>query len=318
MNQISKYIFFKFNYSIIICTFSLFSVFFIFSLLGNLGEQYNFNQTINLSLVSTIQIFFYIPMFIFFLILLFFIIDIRSKNELLIISHYLRKNYIHSIFIFYLILFSFLEINKNLISEKFEDFKVNKFYQDKSFKYQLLLNETNKNNKEFILIKKKNINEIRSINIFKIENSNIIESLYSSKVELIGDKIILKNPFQQLNNKIEQIEQIEKIYANFTKEFKKNKRVIHFNYSFFNDLTYGNLIKFIFNIFTLYICLILLTDKYTSHKANNINIKYATCIFLIFYSSIFLNINLIYFNKIFIYLGFTFLFLVFLKNRVNE
>ena len=67
-----------------------FVIFFIFSLLGNLNEDYLFNVIIKISFYNSLQILTYVPAFIFLLSVILFIIFLRSKNEMIIIKSYLN------------------------------------------------------------------------------------------------------------------------------------------------------------------------------------------------------------------------------------
>ena len=71
--------------SLVSCLF----IFFIFSLIGNLNENYLFNVIIKISLLNTLQIISYIPEFIFLISIILLLIFLRSKNEIIIIKSYL-------------------------------------------------------------------------------------------------------------------------------------------------------------------------------------------------------------------------------------
>ena len=149
-----------------------------------------------------------------------------------------------------------------------------KFYQNKSQKFQLFVDNSDKNTKEFFLFRKSKTNKINSVNIFKVENNFISEALYSDKVKFLRDKIILQNPFQLVNNKITKNKIIEKNYLNFTNEIKKNKVVSHLNNKYFYKLTLSSFLSFIFNFLTLYICFMIMIGKYVYRKTNDIGINF--------------------------------------------
>ena len=84
----------KFIKSFCICAGISLSVFFIFSLIGNLGEKFSFNSILYLSVLNSVQIFSYIPSQLFIMSLCLFIIHLKSKNELIVIKEYIElKNY---------------------------------------------------------------------------------------------------------------------------------------------------------------------------------------------------------------------------------
>ncbi len=79
----------KFFKAFLICTVLSYSIFFIFSLIGNLGEKFSFKSILYLSNLNSFQIFTYIPSHLFILSLCLFIFNLKSKNELIIIKEYL-------------------------------------------------------------------------------------------------------------------------------------------------------------------------------------------------------------------------------------
>ncbi|GIR68012.1 MAG: hypothetical protein CM15mP72_5220 [Pelagibacteraceae bacterium] len=91
---------------------SSFIIFFIFSLLGNLNEDYLFKTIIKLSLLNSLQILTYVPAFIFLISVILFTIFLRSKNEIIIIKSYLNIKKLMLFFLPVVIFFTILEINK--------------------------------------------------------------------------------------------------------------------------------------------------------------------------------------------------------------
>ena len=70
----------------IICASLSYSIFFIFSLMGNLGENLSFKSIFLVSILNSFQIFTYIPSHLYILSFCLFIIHLKSKNELIIIN----------------------------------------------------------------------------------------------------------------------------------------------------------------------------------------------------------------------------------------
>ena len=119
--KIINLLYFKYSYSLIICLFSSFVIFFIFSLLGNLNESYYFSTIINISFYNSLQIISYVPAFIFILTMILFIIFIKSKNEITIIKSYVSIKKLSLFFVPIVLIFTFLEINKSSITVFFEN-----------------------------------------------------------------------------------------------------------------------------------------------------------------------------------------------------
>ena len=88
--KIIKLLYTKYILSLLICLISSFVIFFIFSLLGNLNEDYLFNIIIKIKFLNSLQILTYVPAFIFLLSVILFTIFLRSKNEIIIIKSYMN------------------------------------------------------------------------------------------------------------------------------------------------------------------------------------------------------------------------------------
>jgi len=107
----------KFLISLIICTGVSYSFFFIFSLIGNLGEKLPFNLILYLSTLNSFQIFTYIPSHLFILSFCLFIISLKSKNELIIIKEYIELKKLFLIIFPILTLFILIEIKKMIFQK---------------------------------------------------------------------------------------------------------------------------------------------------------------------------------------------------------
>ena len=123
--KIFKILYLKYSLSLTICFFSSFVMFFIFSLISNLSEDYKFNKIIELSFLNTLQILVYVPSFIFLISIILFTIFLKSNNEIIIIKSYLNIKKYLTFFIPIILVFTFLEIEKKDLSRYLEDIKVN-------------------------------------------------------------------------------------------------------------------------------------------------------------------------------------------------
>ena len=116
----------KFFKAFIICVVLSYSIFFIFSLMGNLGEKLTFkNLYFLLSALNSFQIFTYIPSYLFILSLCLFIFNLKSKNELIIIKEYFDLKKLFLIIFPILALFVYAEIKKENLSNTIEKIKSN-------------------------------------------------------------------------------------------------------------------------------------------------------------------------------------------------
>ena len=105
--KIIKLIYFKYIFSFSICVFSSFIVFFISSLIGNLNEDYLFNDILKISLYGSLQIITYVPVFIFLLSVILLLIFLRSKNEMIVIKSYINEKKLFIFFAPIVLVFSF-------------------------------------------------------------------------------------------------------------------------------------------------------------------------------------------------------------------
>ena len=122
---LSVYLAKKFVNAFTICAGVSYSIFFIFSLIGNLGEKFSFKSIFFLSVLNAAQIFTYIPSHLFILSLCIFVLHLKSKNELIIIKEYIELRSLFLIIFPILTLFIFIEYNKNYLSNNIENIKLN-------------------------------------------------------------------------------------------------------------------------------------------------------------------------------------------------
>ena len=122
---LNLYLIKKFLKAFLICIVVSYSIFFIFSLIGNLGEKFSFISILYLSTLNSFQIFTYIPSHLFILSFCLFIIHLKSKNELIIIKEYIELKKLFLIIMPILALFTFIEIKKENLTTNIEKIKSN-------------------------------------------------------------------------------------------------------------------------------------------------------------------------------------------------
>ena len=149
--KIIRLIYLKYFLSLSICLISSCVIFFIFSLLGNLNEDYFFNTIIKLSLLNSLQILMYIPSFIFLISVVLLIIFLRSRNEMIIIKSYISIRMLMIFFLPFAFFFTILELNKNDFVSFFEDSKNNLIKLNDKNIPRIIINEEN-GFKDFIIL----------------------------------------------------------------------------------------------------------------------------------------------------------------------
>ena len=315
---LSNHIYKKIFLSTFICITICFMLFYIFSLLGNLGGNNNFKITLLLSLLSSLQIFFYVPIFIFFLIFLIFLVIIKSHNELFVIMHYIPKKRLFKYFLAIIFIFAYLEINKDYYIDKIEEIKSNSLNLRSDNSTNIIIHKNIFEKVYYVVTKKTYENhERKNINIYKIKDGYEIEALYSNQIQINKNHTTLSDSFNLVENKITNIKEDIKLPINLNKFIEGNNKIIHLNKKKLNIN-----MEYLLNISTIVISLFalmsILTRKKNIQKKNENNYSYIFSIFIIFYSYLMLNINLSFYNQAFNFLSVLFLILVFINNSLYE
>ena len=151
--KIIKLLYSKYSLSFSVCLVSSCIIFFIFSLLGNLNENYLFYTIIKLSLLNALQILMYVPSFVFLISVILFTIFIRSKNEIIIIKSYMNMGRMVTFFLPLVLIFTILEISKKDLVLFLEDSKNSLINQNNKHLSKILIDEKS-DNKTITVIKK--------------------------------------------------------------------------------------------------------------------------------------------------------------------
>lgn len=275
----------------------LFSIFFIFSILENLGENYSFIKILILSIFLTSQILCYVPLLVFLLFLIFFILKLKTHNELLIIFHYYSFKKFLIVFLPIIILFTFFELNKNYAIDELEKFKNNLSINNYS-KTKTLINTIDKNNKKYLIIGQ-NENKIENLNEYLIKDGELIESIFSDDITFENNDIILNSYFILRDNNFKQ-KFDKKIILNNALFFMDSTSSIQYIYdNYWHLLNPQNIYKTIINFLILNLIIVILLNKNYIDKKSNHSILLLGSITLIIYNYFILNTNLIIFDGIF-------------------
>ena len=317
--KIINLLYLKYTLSLLICLFSSFVVFFIFSLISNLNEDYSFNIILVLSTLNSLQILTYVSAFIFLISLILFSIFLRSRNEIIIIKSYLRINKYIMFFLPIVLLFSIFEINKKDIVTFLEDNKTNLVQVGDKLKSKILINEFD-NRKNITILKNVDLNnfeeaEYRSYNIL---NKKIKMAEFSDELILSNGKLILKNYTQYKNNVIKNINENKIINLDLIGLISrgslvrdtsiKNKSII--------DFKLINLI--IFFIFLLsYIFLNFFNTKYVGSK-QSIRDPILMSLSTLIYSFLIFNNSLTSYRQEFELIASMIVLMLFFKTYLNE
>ena len=312
------YIIKKFLISLVICAVISYSFFYIFSLIGNLGEKLPFRSILYLSALNSFQIFTYIPSHLFILSFCLFIINLKSKNELIIIKEYIELKNLFLIIFPILILFIFVEIRKNNFSENIEILKSN-LIEPKQKDTTKIFISTSENKKKFIIYSQNDNESIvdQYLNI-EIQDNTISRGEMSANLNLSNNNLISNESTIYENNDFRYENIKKKLIRNFKDYWSKNPgSIIKDKANSFNS-NY-NIVKQITFFSLFYICISML---FFSKKLVNRNINLSKIILVVI--SIFLyfllipKINLNNFKYIFQMITIIIFILVFFQIKQDE
>ena len=317
--KLIKLLYKKYFLSLSICLITSYVIFFIFSLIGNLNDGYLFNIIIKLSILNSLQILAYVPTFIFLISIVLFTIFLRSKNEIIIIKTYLSIKKI-LIFIFPIILiFTTLEINKKNLVQIIENNKEYLINQDNTSKVKILVNDYS-DFKEITILQNFDPNNIHNSEFrsYKIVNDKLEFAEYSNNLNILNNKLLLKNYTQYKNNIIKDFNTQKQININFINLFLKKTLVKNLsNEKYFKvNLSLINLILF-FMLFLNYIFFSFFNKKFVSTK-HSLKIPTFMCLLILIYSFVIFNNSLNIYRHEFEFLSSLVVGMFLLKFYLNE
>lgn len=293
----------------------IFSIFFIFSLLGNLGESFSFLKILYLSLLSSIQILFYIPLFIFFLIISTFSIILRSYNEIIIIMHYISRKKIFYILSGVILIFLFIEFFKFEITQRIENIKLDIIDQNKNLDTLILIQNQN-SDKNYTIIKN-NLSNKKTVINFRVYNNLFYESIYSDETETFEGQLYTEKYFKLLSDKINEYKNKYHFIDDYS-VLPNNKRIIHMKDKNDFKIELKNIFKLIYLLLVLSILIIYSFDRKLISKNSNKTMLYLSSIFIISYSYLIINTNLSFYQNEFQILSIIFILITLCKKTIYE
>ena len=269
--KIINYFYKKFIQSFLLCLVSITLIFYIFSLIGNLGEKLSFQSILYLSLLNSLQIISYVPSFIILLSIILVVIFLRSKNELMIIKEYISVNKLVITFLPIVICSTLIEINKNKMSKDIENTKLNFLKSDRNLSSKVIIYK-NDNYKSYIILNDIDVLSSKYVGEYQkyeIENDKIIRGEYSNQINLKNNSLITNNITKFEDNKIKKID-AEKIILPNVNTIMNNDFILKNEFkSSIYKVKIDQAIKFIyFIIFYECLFLILINKKIIDSKQN--------------------------------------------------
>ena len=317
--KIIKLLYIKYGLSFSICLASSYTIFFIFSLISNLSEEYSFNIILILSTLNSLQIITYVPAFIFLISLILFSIFLKSKNEIIIIKSYLRINKYILFFLPIVLLFSIFEVNKKDIVTFLEENKTNLVQIGDKLKSTILINEFN-DNKNITILKNVDLNNFKDTEyrFFNILNKEIKIAEFSNELNFSNDKLILNSYTQYKDNAIKNINKKKIINLNLFDLMSQSSLVrdTSIKNNSIIDLKLINLIIF-FILLLSYIFLNFFNTKYLGSK-QSLKSPILMSLSTLIYSFIIFNNSLTSYKQEFEILASMIVLMLFFKAYLNE
>ena len=317
--KIIKLLYLKYALSFSICLISCYVIFFIFSLLGNLNEDYFFNKIINLSLLNSIQILTYVPSFIFLITTILFTIFLRSKNEIIIIKSYINIKKFMIFFLPIVIIFATIEINKKKMAVFLEDSKINLLKHSDKEITKILINVENKT-KTYTVFNNLDLKNIINTEYreYKILDGKIYLAQFSNNLNILNNTLIAKNYTEYKNNLIEDYITKKIININLVDLVQQSSFVkdISLRNTFEINTKLINLIIFFMLLFS-YIFLIFSNKQYVNTK-ETLLFPILICLVLLLYSFFIFNNSLSIYNQEFEILGSIVVSLLVLRQALYE
>ena len=317
--KIIKLLYLKYALSFSICLISCYVIFFIFSLLGNLNEDYFFNKIINLSLLNSIQILTYVPSFIFLITTILFTIFLRSKNEIIIIKSYINIRKFMIFFLPIVIIFATIEINKEKMAVFLEDSKINLLKHSDKEITKILIN-VDKKTKTYTVFNNLDIKNIINTEYreYKIFDGKIYLAQFSNNLNILNNTLIAKNYTEYKNNLIEDYITKKIININLVDLVQQSSFIkdISLKNTFEINTKLVNLIIFFMLLFS-YMFLIFSNKQYVNTK-ETLLFPILICLVLLLYSFFIFNNSLSIYNQEFEILGSIVVSLLVLRQALYE
>ena len=316
---ITVYLFRYFLKVLLICSITSYSVFYIFSLIGNLGEKLSFETILLISGLNALQILTYIPSHLFILSIYLFTLNLNSRNELLIIKEYLELKNILLIMLPILTIFIIIENNKDSFSDYIEKSRTNLITLNNLEDTKIYI--SNEGNKKSYTVVKQNDENSRIFNQlikYTVENQSIIEGIYSKDLILVDNDLFSNNSIIYTNNEFQNDKSKKKLFGNFIELWNDNSRVK--NLSKLNKVNYQY--DIIYNIFfysLFYFCIqMIFLSKSLVGKNLKTNKIFFLTISIFLYSLIIPKVTLSNYNYIFELISLMVFLLIFLKIKIYE
>ena len=217
----------KFFKALISCALLSYSIFFIFSLMGNLSEKLSFKSILLLSTLNSFQIFTYIPGHLFILSICLFVFNLRAYNELIIIKEYIDLKKLFLIIFPILTLFIYVELKKDNLSNTIEQIKSN-VINIKNIEDTKILISKEGNKKKYSILGGYNQDDliINQYLSFDSQNQKILRGEISNNLYLKGNDLYSNKSTVYEKNNFQHENFNKRLFENFQSFWAKNPGLI--------------------------------------------------------------------------------------------
>ena len=309
----------RFFKSLIICGGISYSIFFIFSLIGNLSEKLSFQLILILSALNSFQIFTFIPSHIFILSFCLFIIHLKSKNELIIIKEYIELRNLFLIIFPILASFTFIEINKENFSKNIEKIKSD-LISSKNPENTKILVSSDGNKKRYTIFTgydegKTIINQYLNIETL---NQTIRRGENSSDLIFLENNLYSNQLIIYENNDFKKVSHQNKLFENFFHFWSSNSgSIIKKKENGYNS-NYKILKSFLFYILFYFCISMIFLSKRIVERGMNVTKMFLLILSIFLYYLIVPKIMINNFQLLFQIISILIFILIFLKIRQYE
>ena len=266
--KIIKLLYFKYFLSFSICLISSSVIFFIFSLLGNLNEDYLFVKILKLSLLNSFQIIMYVPAFVFLISVVLFTNFLRSNNEIIIIKSYISIKKLMMFFLPIVLIFATLELNKDNFTSYLEISKTNLLKKDEKLNSKIIIDQ-DRSYKTYTVLENINQKDLKDAEYrsYEIYNDKIELAYFSSNLVISNNALIAKSYTKYHKNLIKNHDRQKKLRFDLYNLYQTSSIVTNLSES--NNFKFNSVNFFIFfNFFFIYVFLVFFNKKYISTKSN--------------------------------------------------
>lgn len=310
--KLIKFIYIKFFISFLLSVSVSFFIFYVFSLLGNLGENIIFSKILIVSLLNVLEIMTLIPSFLIFLSVILFLIVLKGNNEILIIKEYFNSLKLILVFFPIVLMSSYIEINKEKFSSIFTNFKNEIMGFDQNLDVKIIIDK-NSNGKSILVLKGIDLAEskINKIQRYTIKDNRISVGEFSDDLSLFEGKLVANNIIKYFNEEITRLNNPITIIKDFDKY--DNQKFVYKNFESKNEIKLNDFIRFLYFMIFFWCLIIIFLNREYLDKKKNLFIPFVVSLVLLVYSLIIGTSSMTEYNHLFSILTLSIFILVFIK-----